>query len=488
MLSEKNAVWQKWLEFDSIRTYLNGSIGSKSGAIGDKLTLQEKVNNVRLSQYLLGVKNFLVYSKYMFEEKQFERKFNECYEILDYIDDLKSLKDRKKWGELLVYLDNYTIWLMTVEIKDKEENIVKKKFSGKTSINYQAQLRGYLNWNGAGVKLKTKEERSEVSKEQHKWGVEFDELKKLGMRMIFYAPDFELKTLLNWLFISGLGKAELTRLTMGELKHLDWNKEFVKIEQNRQKTGVDFMTFLYGDVKKDVKKFIDTYEYTDREGKVFLRNKDKDDDDYVFGHNPDRAQTDINFNKKFENAYNRMISTEFPEYKEAKQKLFTMHKYRHIFQTTCDTLRIAKPYENSFVGHKQFGTDKSYKMPNAEKMLVEFKKIQEELIGVKESTTREQIENEIIANFTQALLDKGKRKSIFSSFSKNNETDKNEIPIEMKTNILVESIIQEAKNEILDNPMLLVNDEKFISTLISNDDFIKGLIKRIDNARKSINF
>ena len=461
MVDGKNKKWKKLLEYESIKTYLNGSIGSKSKAIGESLTLEEKVKNVRLSQYLLGVDNFIKgYSTYMFENEQFPRNFNECYEFLDYIEEVRGSDDRSLWNKLLRYLDDYTVWLKEV-----------RGLSGKTAINYQAQLRGYLNWNGAGIKLQTKEELSEVSKEQGNYS--FDNLEKLlefGKKVIEYAPDFELKTLLNWMLRSGLGKAEIMYLKMKDLRNKDLDQEFVEISKTRKKTGVTFITFIYGDLKRDIQKLME-YQHKDKKGNNTLNNKDKGDKDYLFGENPDRLQNDNNFDRRFSRAYKKCVQQEFPQYLKAKRKLFTMHKYRHVFETICDELRVPKSVENFFVGHKQFGTDKSYKKKN-KRMQKDFKKIQEFIFGIKESSTREEIKAEIIKDFTEALLNKGKRVNEFKRYENaTTQEEKEAFSNQVKMNFFLEKIINIAKS-----------DAK--KELLQDEGFLKAIAEKMTNSNK----
>ncbi len=425
----KNGKWLKWLEYDTIKTYLNGSIGSKSSEIGSNVTLEQKINDVNLTNYLKGVEVFL---------KEYSDKFNEPYELVDTFNEIRA--DKKKVNEYKQHIEAYIVWLNN-----------ERGLSAKTSQNYQAHLRGFLTWNNINLKFRNYDVTSETAKMYDKFSIGFDELKQIGDKVISYVTDFDLKLLLQWLRISGLGSKELLILKFRDLRYKDYSKTFVRIDKTRKKTGVKFTTFIYGEVKEQVQKYLNL-------------NKDKDDDDYLFG---EPNQTYINMEKRFRRSYNRVITQEFPQYKDTEKSIFTMHKYRHIIQTICVMLRIPKHHENIFVAHKQTqGLERDYVL---EKDLLEsFKLIQEELFEIRESSKREEIEKEIIENITQALLNRGKRKSIFNKFELASEDDRKDFSNEIRMNFVVEKLIQSAKEELLKDP-------NFIQVIVTSPDFIKAV-------------
>ena len=119
-----------------------------------------------------------------------------------------------------------------------------------------------------------------------------------------------------------------------------------------------------------------------------------------------------------------------------------MHGYRGIFETICRMLRVPKHIEDRFVAHISDNLTRTYVLEKD--LLDNFKLVQEELFGVKESTKREEIEREIIENLTQVLMNKGKRITIFNKFEESTEEEKISFDTEIRMNYLIENFIQSA--------------------------------------------
>jgi len=445
MARQRNAKWLGWLNFLSIKNYLNGSIQSKSSKIGSNATLEEKCDSVNLTNYLKGVEVFL---------KEYTNEFNEPSEIIDHYKEIRDNDEALARFKQLV--ENYIVWL-------KET----KGLSANTSQNYQAHLRGFLKWNNIIFKFRNYNETSERAKERRKLGIDFKALKEMSFKVIGYVNDFDLKLLLRWLQISGLGSREIFKQTFGDLRYKDLDQQFVRIDGDREKTGIDFTTFVYGYVKDDIQKHLKL-------------NKDRADDEFIFG---DPKSSYQNFQRRYKRAYKTMIDEEYPQFKESKP-VFTMHGYRGIFETICRMLRVPKHIEEVFVAHLSDNITRAYVLES--ELLENFKLVQEELFGVRESDTREQIEREIIQNLTNALMDKGKRKTIFNKCKDATADEIEAISLEYKMNYLIESIIDEAKKEIIENPDKLIQNENFINALIQNDNFIENLAKKIGKINRII--
>ncbi len=419
----KNGKWLKYLDFIEVRNYLNGSINSKNAKIGNSINLEEKIAKVNLTNYLKGLEVFI--NEYAISP-EFKEDFS--YDIRCPSDIIsiyeKSRTNNEEVAKFTQMVESYIVWL-------KE----KANHSGTTATNYQAHLRGFLKWNNVAIKFRNYSEKSEKSKERMKLGIGFEELKSMSFKVLSYVSDFELKLLMQWLQISGLGSKEVININWGMIRPLFKNcanKDFIRIDSDRQKTGADFTTFAYGAVKDLIIKHIEN-------------NRDKIDSDKIFGN--DTTNVYMNFQRRFRTAYDNMIDAEFPQYKSEKA-LFTLHGYRSVFITICAILRVPKPIENRFVAHEGDNLE-AYWLESD--LLKSFKMVQEELFGVTESSKDEEIEKRIIENLTQTLLNKGKRKTIFNKFEEATETERNSFENEVKMGYLVEKLLQTAKDELLQN-------------------------------------
>ena len=266
-------------------------------------------------------------------------------------------------------VENYIIWL-------------KRDFgkSGTTAMNYQAHLRGFLKWNDIIIKFKNYDERSEKAMRKAKFSIDFYKELEMAKKLIGYVKNYNLKMAMKWMLISGLGSKEIFSFTYGDLRYLNYSNGLVRIDASRTKTGIDFTTFLYGEVKELIQKYLEM-------------NKNAEDGDFWMNEEPKKAYH--RFEKMFSNAYRNMVKQEYPELKSAKKKLFTLHSYRNIFITICRDLRVPLHMENKFVGHSDNRLTHAY--ASAKDLLKNFKMIQDELFGVIRSyDPHEEIEKEIM--------------------------------------------------------------------------------------------
>lgn len=437
----KNAKWLSWTEFECIKNYLINSIGSKSSQIDSNRSYEEIIKTVNLSNSLLGIEVFFKeFLKDSDVQKRFGLSFDYPHEILDYYNEIRS--DLKKVNNLKQCIEYFIMWLKTKKVK--KNGVVGL---GKTTATaYQAQLRGFLSWNHVNLKFKNYNEETAISEEYDKFSIGYEELMQFAKTMIEYAPDFELTTICKWLYDSGLGIREILEIRMLDLRHKDFSKEYVRIDHKRVKTGVKFTTFLYGKTKEDVITLMNLPE-----------NKEKAEEDYLFGDKGAKiSQTYNNLERKFKRAYMKMISEKFPQYMDADKTLFTFHKFRKLFISACKALRIPQYIEDRFVAHKVKGLDRNYTVEN--ELLDYFKKIQEELHGVRESSTREEIKKEIIANLTDALLNRGRRIAEHKKHSNMNEEEREKLSSKIQFDVLTQELINVAKQEI-------IKDKDFIRLL-----------------------
>lgn len=410
----KNQKWLPYLEFTSVKNYLSGSINSKKSKISNECSFEEKINKVNLTNYLRGLEVFL--DEYCSFAKT-------PFELIHYYQELRRTNNTDGLTQFKQTIENYIIWLKNV-----------KGLSGTTAMNYQAHVRGFLKWNDINLKFKNYDENSDKAILKAKFSIDYYKELEMAKKIIGYVKNYNLKMCMKWMLISGLGSKEIFSFKYGDLRHLNYNNEMVRIDSSRIKTGVNFTTFIYSEVKELVQKYLQM-------------NKDAEDGDFWMNELPEKAYH--RYEKMFSNAYWNMIHQEYPELKSAKKKVFTFHSYRSIFVTICRDLRVPQHIEDCLVAHSN-----PERYPLNKDLESNFKLVQEELFGVRGSSSREEIEKEIMDRIIENILNKGKRQTIFQNFDDNPEDLKDE-DIEMRTGYMVQKIIQTVKGEILE-------DEDFI--------------------------
>ena len=418
----KNQKWLKYLEFTSVKKYLSGSINSKKSKISNECSFEEKIQKVNLTNYLRGVEVFL---------NEYCDFANTPFELINFYEELRKTNDNDGLTAFKQNIENYIIWLKN-----------ERGLSGTTAMNYQAHVRGVLKWNDISLKFKNYDERSEKSMRKAKFSIDFYKEMEMAKKLIGYVKNYNLKMAMKWMLISGLGSKEIFNFTYGDLRYLNYSNGLVRIDASRIKTGVDFTTFLYGEIKELIQKYLEM-------------NKNAEDSDYWLNEEPEKAYH--RYEKMFSNAYKNMVEQEYPELKSANQKVFTFHSYRSLFITICRDVRVPRHIENRLVAHSDDRLTNAY--ASAKDLESNFKMIQEELFGVRSSDTREEIEKQIMDRIIENILNKGKRQTIFTNFDDNPEDLKDE-DIDMRTGYMVQKIIETVKQELLE-------DESFIKELKS---------------------
>ena len=416
----KNQKWLKYLEFGSVKNYLSGSINSKKSKIANEVSFDDKIQKVNLTNYLRGLEVFL---------KEYCDFAKTPFELIHYYQELRRVNDSDGLTAFKQHVEDYIVWLKN-----------ERGLSGTTAMNYQAHLRGFLRWNDIILKFKNYDEDSEKAMRKAKFSIDFYKELEMGKKLIGYVKNYNLKMCMKWMLISGLGSKEIFSFTYSDLRYLNYSNGLIRIDAERIKTGVNFTTFLYGEVKELVQKHLEM-------------NKDAEDGDYWLNEEPEQAYH--RYEKMFTNAYRNMVEQEYPELHSAKKKVFTFHSYRSIFITICRDLRVPLHIENKFVAHSDDRLTHAY--ASAKDLESNFKMIQEELFGVRSSDTREEIEKEIMDRIIDNILNKGKRQTIFNNFDDNPEDLKDE-DADMRTGYMVQKIIETVKQEILE-------DEDFINEL-----------------------
>jgi len=294
----KNQKWLPYLEFNSVKAYLSGSINSKKSKISNEVSFEEKINKVNLTNYLRGLEVFL---------NEYCTFANNPFELIKYYEDMRKVDDKEGLTAFKQNIEDYIVWLKN-----------ERGLSGTTAMNYQAHLRGFLKWNDIIFKFKNYDEKSEKAVVKAKFSIDYYKELEMSKKIIGYVKNYNLKMLMKWLSISGLGSKEILSFKYGDLRYLDFTKDLVRIDAVRLKTGVNFTTYLYGEIKDLVKKYLEM-------------NRDGDDSDNWFNEEPEGAYH--RYEKMFSNAYKNMIEQEYPELKSAKRKVFTLHSYRSLFVT-----------------------------------------------------------------------------------------------------------------------------------------------------------
>lgn len=450
-----NSKWSGLLEFNSIKTYLKGSINSKSAQIGKSITLKDKIESIKLSNYLSGVENFFAYSLYMKSKE--EEKEGEGYPILfkspsDIITHWKEIRDDDELIEKFKQMiEDYIVWLNSECINQRNKT---KGLSGLTSEAYQAQFRGFLKRNNIKLNFRNYKSRSVKVKTQKKYGLKYEDLLEMGIKVIGYIKEPETKGLCKILLMTGLGGREIREITFGDIRYLNWEDEEVFIEGERIKTGVLFGNFFSGESKEFLQKWI-----TKNEGKV--------DEDYIFGNQ--LISVYQKHQRIFRTAFNNMIRAEYPklaeklkvmktkkdkktkeviEYEDIDTSFFTLHTLRGIFSTTCENKRVPKSVENYLIAHtNQNKLDDSYKFPSREVLLENYLVVINTIFGRKESGTIVQAKRQIISALIDAVSNDGKRKVQFMEYR---NKDIHSLTTDIQTNILIQSIIEKTKTEVIE--------------------------------------
>lgn len=423
-------IYQKLLEFQSVRQYLTQSIGAKKSKINPNASFEELIDSVDVSQYLRGLVIFLDYFQYA----------SNPYELIQYIENIYRSNDKQAKSEFVQCIDNFVSWLKA------------KGYSDKTVLKYQAHVRAFIHKNHFSFSFKNWDADSERQIENEKKGIDIGLIKEILWKIPEYTNDYYLKMLVEGMQKTGLGSAEIRSLTFGDLRYRFKNngngdeEKFVAIEKRREKSNVPFLTYLYGDYKRKVIKHLEMHpksEYSDKQSWLL--------------------KTYNQFDKLFSTAYKNLIEKEYPEFRDEKRKIATLHWYRHVFCASAEIVGCPKVLIDRFVGHKGDSIQNIYHNIPKKKALEYFKKIQEELFGIRESDTREQIEKQIMDRLMENLLNKGKRQTIFDAIDEHPEHLKNETT-DRKMGYFIEKILKTAEENAVKR---LKNDEEFIDDLFN---------------------
>ena len=402
------------LEFDSIKTYLMGSIDSKKNKISSSGNLKEKIKSVNLTNYLRGIKLFL----------EFSEKFNYPSEILDF---WKQNRDNNsEITKFKTEIENFLIWLRK-----------EKKLSSATSLSYQAQIRGFLTHNDISLKFRNYDIPSDKSKERNKLGITYTEMKEFASLVKSYITDFRLKFLIEFMG-NGLGYREIATISFGTLRSKNYDEEYIPISEQRVKTGVPYVNFI----SPRLKPFILNY---------LRMNEDKEDSDLLFG-DTDKAYQ--NLHRIYKRAYKKCVENHFPRWKKATKQIFTLHNFRSLFISASRKLRIDRVHEDLLTAHKSASRiDRAYDL--VDDLLEDYKLIENELFSMNMDLTKQEIQKELMENLLDLINNKGKRTTIYRKYQENGIKE----TLDCQIVLFLEQFKFNIKKEIMDEIKLLLKNK-----------------------------
>lgn len=406
------------LEYSSIQKYLDLAIGKKKAKIGKNLTFNDKIKSVSLSQYLRGVSLFFEYSE----------MFDYPSEILDFWK--KNRDNDNQIDKLFKEITNYPIWLKNVH-----------KLSDTTCVSYQAHIRGFLTNNNIRLTFKNYKPKTKKKTQQNKLGITYEEMKEFAHKIKTYINDLDLKLLCEFAHSTGLAYREIADITFGDLRNKDFDQEYILIASDREKSSIDYANFINPNLKELILDYLRV-------------NQNKKNSDKLFGN--DLIKAYHNLDRRFNTAYVKCCENHFPRFltiktsKDNLKKLFSIHSFRSVFKTACDTLRIIPEHRDLFIAHK------SEKMTNydliSKELLIDYELVEQELFGKKttESATIDQV-----FDILKALVqNNGKRKAIFRKYQENQEID---ITTEIRGTLFLEqfalNLEKRIEKKIMENVM-----------------------------------
>ncbi|MDH5688051.1 MAG: site-specific integrase [Candidatus Bathyarchaeota archaeon] len=136
------------------------------------------------------------------------------------------------------------------------------------------------------------------------------------------------------LLSSSQDSGDLFNLNVGDIREQENNRIFW--EENREKTGVLFRTFI----SKEATRFIRRYIQQER--------RKAEDNAPLFVYRSEKRMTANNLASIYRDAARRMGI----KWEKGEQNPLRPKRMRHLFRTACDTAGITELYTNAFMGHK----------------------------------------------------------------------------------------------------------------------------------------
>lgn len=429
--------YAKFMKYSSVRAYLEQSINSKSSQIGSSSTLEDKIEDVELTKYLRGLDLFLgSYMSFVEENKKYPTVFETPNHIVDHYYKIRDNPEKVNRFKQLV--EDFIIWL-------RNEARGGKGYASSSAETYQAQFRGFLRHNNFSLNFRNYDSKSKKDQNRSELGIEQKELLDMSERVFDFiskAKNFDLYVFVKWLKTSGLGNLEVRKMKFGLLRTKFQNKgdkKYIRIDGIRKKTGVEYSTFLYGDLKEDLEAYL-------------RENQEKKDDDLLFGNNLTNVYA--NLRRQFNYAVDQMIEKYYPQYLEHHQedRIFTFHTFRDIFITESRNKRIPIHIENLFTAHSNSGNDKSY--PQKDKLWEYFSEIQQGIYRKQKTSTEQEIEQRIISRLTKVLRSDS-FDTKYQQFKYSTQEEQENLNTDMQINLFLHELMEVAMEKILSDPFFL---------------------------------
>lgn len=410
--------YEKLLEFHSIQKYLKKAIGSKKTDVASSKSLDKKLEEVSLPNYLRGIYLFF----------KFSEKFNNPSEIIDFFE--KNRSNTKKLDEIEEEIYSFMSWL-------------SEKYSSSTASKYYYNICGFLSNNNIIFKWKKYKPKTKKHKNQKKFGFQTEEKKKFASKVKEFIKDQELRTLIEFLHRTGLSWDTISSFTFGELRIRELNEtKYIPIQKTRRKTSVDFYNFLSPKLQ----------EYLNAHLRL---NEDKKDSDKIFGNKKKYAYNRLL--KKYRRAYKKCVKAYFPKLLEIKtnagnlKTIFGFHDFRSLFISIATTLHIDNYYKDILTAHKQKSINGKHYDSISGELLEVYKAIEAELFG-NQSKSEEGIKKELIGDLLDLIENSGKRKALFKKYNEDKSID-------VDYQLQIALFLEKFKQQILTNVRKEVSNE-----------------------------
>ncbi|KKL82471.1 hypothetical protein LCGC14_1984430 [marine sediment metagenome] len=368
---KKYGRYTELLKYESIKNYLSSAIGKKKRTIDNVKTYNEQLKSIHLSTYLMGTYLYFEFCKTKVPQAKLSngdfyiKNPDHMVEILrSGIHHYESFLKRD--------LDEYIVWVKS------RKNDNGKLVSQSTIIKYFYNVRGYIHSIKSDIKFRNFSKVNRMFEIYEENNIDYEKLIKISKQLIFCIKNPYMNMFIAFLRSTGLSCREICELNLKTLRSLIYYKDKVyqwpNFNGKRIKTNVRYSNFIS-------KNLYDNHLIYHLRRTINLPDESKIFDIY----NPDIKKVYIGFQQMFNRGYTTTINYYFPEHvkyentiktRGNKHKLFTMHSYRSLFISACNTLNINIIHRSLFVGHKPPGIE-SYNLKNKEKLLEDFKLIQE---------------------------------------------------------------------------------------------------------------
>lgn len=359
--------YEKLLKFNQIRDYLSLSIGRTKRGLDDIKTLDQQLESICLSDYLHGVYQF-------FELYQAQKTegfiINSPNELEKLLLELSNRTDNLIKRDL----DHFILW---IKGQVNEKNMVR---SNNTVNGYYYQVRGLIHSIRPNIKFKNYNRVNGIANLYEEQKITFKILLDISRQLKYFISNRYMHLFISFISTCGLAYREIIELTLGKLRRLEYFKDneyqYPLFRGERVKTNVKFVSFISKNLYENHLKFhLKNTENLPDEAKIF--------DCY----NKKIIMLYSSFRGMFDRAYKKCITYCFPQYANYENnkspikrhhKIFTLHTFRHLFITSCNSININIINRDLMTAHKSPGLS-NYNLTDDSKLLIDFKLVQEHL-------------------------------------------------------------------------------------------------------------